>query len=364
MRAKRPRLKPFKAGIFFASKGSIKKSVLKKCEKWEVMRMKKTFYLFLIAVLLFSAGAAYAAQWANPGLLAAPDTIKANASKPDWVVLDCRSDKAYANGHIPGAISLGKECKKALRDGTARVFSDVGKYEGILGNAGIGNDTNVIVYGEKKSHSMEDATVAFWVLEYLGQAGKVYVLNGGLDSWLRAGGKLDQAPASRPAAVFKPRVDSKRIAPTDEVLRVAKGEETGVTLIDARSKKEYTGEDIRALRGGHVPRTTANIPHSDLTDEKGMLTPDAAEEAFGAFDKNRRTIAYCQTGTRSTTSYLVLRLMGFKDPANWDDSWVVWADGASKGYPVESEQWIDLSRIKKLEDELKALQERVEAERK
>ncbi len=60
----------------------------------------------------------------EPGPARHPETVEANVDKADWVVVDCRDLKEYAKGHIPGAISFGKECKKAMRDGTARVFKD------------------------------------------------------------------------------------------------------------------------------------------------------------------------------------------------------------------------------------------------
>ena len=95
-------------------------------------------------ILLLPAGFAAASAWVNPNLLAGPEQVQENAGKPDWVVVDCRDLKEYAKGHIPGAISFGKECKKALRDGTSRIFKDAKKYEHLLGKAGIGNDTHVI----------------------------------------------------------------------------------------------------------------------------------------------------------------------------------------------------------------------------
>ena len=43
----------------------------------------------------------------------------------------------------------------------------------------------------------------------------------------------------------------------------ATGKKAGIHLIDSRSKKEHDGEDIRALRGGHVPNTSINVSHKD-----------------------------------------------------------------------------------------------------
>ncbi|MEK6672466.1 MAG: rhodanese-like domain-containing protein [Nitrospirota bacterium] len=327
--------------------------------------------VFVSVVFLFaSIGAGYAAQWANPDLLVAPDVVEKNISKPDWVVIDCRKLEDYAKGHIPGSISIGKNCKKALRDGTSRAFDDASKYEKLLSKIGIGNTTHVVVYGDLKTKSLDDATVAFWVLEYIGHD-KVHVLNGGLEAWTAAGKKLDTAPTMKQPAAFKAKVVKGRYASTDEVLKIAKGQAKGVQLIDARTKGEHEGDDIRALRGGRIPHTDINIPHTDTYDKKkdpatgkdvptSFLSHETVAKFYEKLDKSKRTIGYCQTGTRSTLTYLELRLLGFKEPANYDDSWTVWGNAVNKGYPVEDEQWIDLSRIKSLEDDVKKLKEKLE----
>ena len=87
---------------------------------------------------------------------------------------------------------------------------------------------------------------------------------------------------------------------------------------------------------------------------------DAAEtsKAFASLDKNKRTAGYCQTGTRSTMTYLQMRLLGFKDPANWDDSWRVY--GSTLDFPVAEEQWFNFAslnkKIKKLEKKVAKLE--------
>ena len=335
--------------------------------------MKKVLRVVLAAgaFLLASAGVVPAAQWANPDLLVSADQVAQNISKPDWIVVDCRKLEEYAKGHIPGAISFGKDCKKALRDGTSRTFRDTSRYDKILSKVGISNNSHVVFYGELKSKSMDDASVAFWVMEYLGHD-KTHVLNGGLEGWVMGGKKLEQNPTIKPPATYKSKVVHNRFASTDEILKIAKGQVKGVQLIDARTKKEYEGEDIRAVRGGHVPHVTANISHNDTYDQKkdpatgkdtatSFLSPDRVAEFYKSLDKSKRTIAYCQTGSRSTLTYLEMRLLGFKQPANWDESWIVWGSDLAKRYPIEDEEWIDLSRIDKLEKDVKKLKEQLKS---
>ncbi|UCE89687.1 MAG: sulfurtransferase [Pseudomonadota bacterium] len=328
----------------------------------------KRLCAWCVTAMLFAgwAGMAAAAQWANPGLLVDAKTVKENAGKANWVVVDCRDLKDYAKGHIPGAISLGNRCKKALRDSTSRLYRDAGRYEKLLGKIGIGNDTHVVFYyGDLKT--LTDATVGFWLMEYLGHD-KAHVLNGGLDAWRKAGYRLDNKPVRKEATTFKAKVAASSYGETAEVLDVASGE-SKAQLVDSRTAKEHKGSDIRAIRGGHVPNTTVNASHLDTLakaknpktgklETTAYLDADAASKAFAGLDKGKRTVAYCQTGTRSTLTYLQLRLLGFKDPANWDESWRVY--GSQLAYPVAGEQWYNFAsmnkKIKSLEKQVSALE--------
>jgi thiosulfate/3-mercaptopyruvate sulfurtransferase len=332
---------------------------------------RRILVLLTLAVFVLGfAGLAHAAGWANPELLLEAKDVKKHINDPNWVVLDCRELKDYAKGHIPGAISMGKRCKKGLRDKTSRVFA-TSKYEKLFGKVGIGNDTHVVIYGEHvTTDTMKDTGVAFWILEYLGHD-KVHVLNGGIDGWINAGYSLDNKPTMKAARTFKAHVVPSRYASTGEILQIATGKKKGVQVVDARTGKEFKGADQRALRGGHLPNVTLNVSHKDTFDEsKDPATGEMTDNGFFSYekvakfykdlDRNKRTIAYCQTGTRSTLTYLQLRLLGFKNPANWDDSWRVYGNHID-GYPIENEQWINFARIRKLEKKIKKLEESLEA---
>ena len=319
----------------------------------------------IVFALLAWGGTATAAQWANPELLVSADELKEGMKQGNWVAVDCRDLKDYVKGHIPGAISLGNRCKKALRDATSRVFLNTSKYEKLFGKVGIGNDTHVVFYYDGLG-TMTDATTGFWIMEYLGHD-KAHVLNGGIDAWRKAGNRLDNKPVKLKETTFKANVMPSRYSDTDEIVAIANGKKPGTQLVDSRTSKEHQGKDIRALRGGHVANTTLNVSHKDtLPMEKNKKTgkmeavayldPEATTKAFGSLDKNKRVVAHCQTGTRSTMTYLQLRALGFKDPANWDESWRVY--GSMQEFPVDDEQWYNFAGVNK---KLKNLETKVEA---
>ena len=57
-------------------------------------------------------------------------------------------------------------------------------------------------------------------------------------------------------------------------------------------------------------------------------------------------------------TYLQLRLLGFNDVANWDESWRVYATHFDN-YPVVNEQWFNFDRMRKLEKKVKKLEEKL-----
>lgn len=295
-------------------------------------------------------GIAFGVEYPNAGLLADIAVVADNIGKADWVVVDCRDEHAYSAGHIPGAINLGGACGKVLRDPTLRA-KKVPELEKLLGNAGIDIDKHIVVYADAKL--ITSASVAFWILESLG-CDNVHFLNGGIEAWKDAGKSVDKSEKKPAPAMFKAKPVKPRTADGGEILKIAKGEIKDVSVIDSRTEKEHAGSDIRALRGGYIPNTTMNVSHVKTYDvQTGKLhTMGELETLFGKLDKNRRTIAYCQTGTRSTLTYLELRLMGFKDPANYDDSWIVY--GSNVEYPVANENWYDFVKVN---DALKSLDE-------
>ncbi len=323
----------------------------------------------MLGLALTGASGISAAEWANPQLLVTPEIVAENIDKANWVVVDCRPLNEYIAGHIPGAISLGDKCDQALRDETNRAFRDISKYERLLGKVGIGNDSNVVFY-HGNQWTLLDASVAFWILEYLGHD-KVYVLDGGVDAWRKAGNRLSNKPSRKEPAVFKANPVQSRYATSEEMLRVGRGDISGIQLIDSRTESESDGSEVHALRGGSIPNTTINVSHeTTLATRKNRRSgemeiieyfdSDVVSRAFAGLDKNQRTVAYCHTGTRSAMTYLQLRLLGFKEPANYDESWTVY--GSNVEFPVADEQWFDFWnaqwQIEDLERRIKSLEEK------
>jgi len=206
-----------------------------------------------------------------------------------------------------------------LRDPTHRSYTIIPAIEKTLGDAGIGDDKHIIVYGNA-ADAYENA-VTFWILEFLGCISPqlsctVHYFDGGIEQWRSYGGKSEVEGTSLPKAHFKAKVVASRLASSKEVLRVAK-RQAKADLSDARTYAEYNGSDIRALRGGHIPGAV-NIKVQKNYDENNykMLPPSELRTLYKDIPMKERVIAYRQTGTRAAYTYLVLRQLGYENVAD------------------------------------------------
>ncbi|MBI5378784.1 MAG: sulfurtransferase [Nitrospirae bacterium] len=312
------------------------------------------------------------AGWASVAFAAGKvlvDTAYVQKNKDKAVLLDARDEGAFAKGHIPGAINLGgKGAAVVLRDVDARVLP-AKKLEKILSDAGIARGGEIIVYGAKGDTG---PSVAFWILEYLG-ADKVKLYNGGIDDWVAAKLPLSAEAKKLPAAKFEAKVRADRIATTDYVKKNLKNK--NVQLVDARTAKEHSGDDIRALRGGHIPgsipipyesawidpEAAKKLAEGKVRDRHGMGLKDekGLKDLYKGLDPKKEVVAYCQTGTRSTQTYAVLRDMGFEKVRNYDDSWIVW--GSNLDLPAENVSYYDFVKVNAALKKIDALEKRLDA---
>lgn len=297
------------------------------------------------------------------------DYVVKNKDKPGVVVIETRPGGAYKKGMIPGAVILGeKGAAVELRDVDARMLP-VKKLEKILGDAGLKRDSEIIVYGAKGDTG---PGVVFWILEYLG-ADKAKVYMGGIDDWMKAKQPLSNDPRKPTAAQFVAKPRAEVLATTDFVKKNLKSKD--IQFVDTRTTKESSGDDIRAVRGGHVaavshvnipyeqawvdPDTAKKLAEKTVTSTDGMDLKSAAalKELYKGLDPKKEVVTYCQTGTRSAYAYLVLREMGFQKVRNYDDSWIVW--GSDQSLPVENVSYYDFVKVNAALKRLNALEQQV-----
>lgn len=298
------------------------------------------------------------------------------AIKRGAVVWDARDADDYAEGHIPGAVNIGW-VGDLFRDPNREDPPSAAVAAQLFGNAGIDvNKREVVVYSGKADSF---AYYAARMLEYYGgKHGKVY--HGGIDDWKTAGKALSTTPTKLPPVTLTLSDERAGTLWTQEVVeRVRAG---GAQIIDVRTPKEYAGDDIRAIRGGHVAgamnipyetnwvdaATPAKLAAKKVSNKDGMsLKPaDQLKAMYAKLDPNKETVVYCQSGVRASEAATVLRDLGFSKVKVYEPSWLGYAGALSA--PAGNEVYVNVgalngriaslqSRVNSLEDDLEKMQQ-------
>jgi thiosulfate/3-mercaptopyruvate sulfurtransferase len=268
--------------------------------------------------------------YAKP-VLVSTDWLAEQLGGGDVVVAEVdENTDLYDEGHIPGAVKL--HWREDLQDPVERDIVEKSEFERLLAERGIGNDTTVVVYGDKNNWF---AAYAYWYLKIYGHA-DVRILDGGRQKWIDEGRDLTtDVPSVSPASYTAQDADESIRARRDAVLQVIGAD--GKALVDVRSPQEYSGELIAApgyeqegaQRAGHIP-TAKSIPWAQAVRDDGTFK--SADELRALYEgkgvtSDKAVTAYCRIGERSAHTWFVLReLLGYSDVKNYDGSWTEWGN--------------------------------------
>lgn len=245
------------------------------------------------------------------------------------IIIDSRSEKKYKAGHIPGAINLPVS-KTFEKNARKNFIAPVSELREMFSAAGLDLKKDVLVYDDGE---LIDAARMIWILETFGHS-NVSILNGGYKNWINLGYAHSDKPVLPQPSLFIPSITPERLANRLNTRMAIDNEK--VTIVDARSNKEYMGLESKAARKGHIP-TAVNIPWDDhytkLEDGRILMkSRDELEVLYQNVDKKSKVIAYCNKGKQSALSHLVMRELGF-DVAAYDGSWFEWGNDYS--LPIE-----------------------------
>lgn len=286
------------------------------------------------------------------------------ATKRGAILWDVRNAKEYGAGHLPGAVSIG-DAAQALRDPNTEDFLATDKIEKILGAAGIDPTREIVVYGSRGAWS---PYLGLYAMQYFGGT-RAYVYHGGIDDWRAAGEAISTEGAMLPPISLKLSADGSVAITTAQMIAQLKN--PNVQIIDVRTAGEFRGEDIRAIRGGHIP-AAINIPYEmnwldpetptklakkQVSDNSGMsLKPVAQLQALYAnLDPSKETIVYCQSGARAAETAGVLQQLGFTRVKVYDSSWLGY--GNTLDAPAEN---VTFFNVGLLNSKLSTLQSRID----
>lgn len=326
------------------------------CKKERNVRKFSCVLLILQILLIFCFRECHAGPYPNSNILVETDWLATRLQDANLRIVDMQETReAYLQGHIPGAVYVdldeivsavkgvsrktylwpgAKEPEKIAEYcaswGTETGSPDVELIEMRIRDAGIGNDTVVVVYDDAECLY---AAQFFWVLEMLGH-NRVALLNGGIARWRGAGRPLSRDVPPIGPGPFKARLRSEVVTDAAWILREMQNPQ--VTLLDVRSKAEYVGTAKLSKRAGHIPGAV-HLEWSNAVDPltSTFKTQEELKDLLGGagITRDKTVVPYCQAGIRASHTYFVLQLLGYEKVRLYYPSWNEW--GNRDTLPVE-----------------------------
>jgi thiosulfate/3-mercaptopyruvate sulfurtransferase len=273
-------------------------------------------------------------EYAHPEVVVDTKWVEDHIQDPNVRIAEVDYDPKsnYMLGHVPGAVLF--DWRQDINDPITRNVLGKQECQNLLQNAGINDDTTLVLYGDFNNWF---AAFAFWVFKYYGYK-DLRLMNGGRKKWL-----LEDRPLTKDIPQQYPKGNFKASGPDNNIRVFINYVKQSLDtkdrkLVDVRSPKEFTGEILappeypteHAQRGGHIPGA-ANIPWGQaVNDGDGTFkSVDELKKLYEAKDitPDKEIIAYCRIGERSSHTWFVLKyLLGYPNVKNYDGSWTEWGN--------------------------------------
>ena len=274
--------------------------------------------------------------------LISPQTLHERMEQPGLVILDCRfaledpnyGRCSYAEGHIAGAHFADLE-----RDLSGPVVSGVtGRHPLPAAHAllerlrtwGINADSDVVLYDDGPGAF---AARAWWLLAWLGKRDGVFLLDGGLKAWHRAGYPLSLDASVAQVGTFNGQPNN-HLWLSAEQLQKRLGD-PGLTLIDARAQPRFRGE-VEPIDpvAGHIPGAQCAAFSANLDSDGCFLPAEQLKQRFAEQLKGRspdELVAYCGSGVTACHNLFALSLAGYPLGKLYAGSWSEWINDPARG---------------------------------
>ena len=305
----------------------------------------------LIAVILLSLISIGGAAWAQSGTIVDLQYVKA-AQQRGAIIWDVRASNQYLEGHIPGAINFG-DIGTVLRDPNREDFIDLAEINAIFNKAGLDIYKEIVVYG---SRGNPYSYFGLFTIHYFGGK-QAKVFHDGIDGWADAGLPIEKTSSTLASINIKLAPQENLVVSNEQMRKIYNNQ--SVQVVDARTFNEFKGNDVRAIRGGHIPgaisipyeqnwkdpATGSKLAKKEVKTNAGMSlkTKDELNALYAKLDPNKETVVYCQSGVRAAETATVLQNLGYKNVKIYDSSWLGWASHLAS--PVADETYLNVGML-------------------
>tara|TARA_B100001123_G_scaffold142083_1_gene165062 strand:- start:398 stop:1216 length:819 start_codon:yes stop_codon:yes gene_type:complete len=264
-------------------------------------------------------------------LIVEPLELEAVLGVEELLIVDLNEPSVYNQGHIPGAVNLSFASLILPRPPAMGTIPNSEQLSAALSLIGLHHSNHVVAYD---SEGTGKASRFLWTLDVVGHS-KASLLNGGFHSWAAEGHAQETAANIPNPSDYN--VTSEKMALADKAYILEHLGDDRVVILDCRTPAEFSGDDMRAARGGHIPGAV-NFDWMLAVDRDRNFRFKAPDEITATLlelgvTPDKEIITHCQTHHRSSHTYMVLKSLGYNNIKGYDGSWSDW--GNDPNVPIE-----------------------------
>ena len=241
--------------------------------------------------------------------------LKENLNNEKLVIVDCRFDlmdknygkNSYEKSHIENAVRVDIETQLSApvtTHGGRHPLPSIEDLKSTFENIGISNDSIVVAYDEG---DLSGPARLWWILKYLGHK-EVYVLDGGIDSFKEAGGKVTTKETTVKKGNFEVHLNEDMRVDMEYVKSRLHNKD--IAIVDCREHRRYIGEfEPVDKRAGHIPSALNYFWMDILNKNDDKLTIKSDEDLkkhFKELNNYDEVIIYCGSGITASPVSLAL----------------------------------------------------------
>ena len=241
--------------------------------------------------------------------------LKENLNNEKLVIVDCRFDlmdknygkNSYEKSHIENAVRVDIETQLSApvtTHGGRHPLPSIEDLKSTFENIGISNDSIVVAYDEG---DLSGPARLWWILKYLGHK-EVYVLDGGIDSFKEAGGKVTTKETTVKKGNFEVHLNEDMRVDMEYVKSRLHNKD--IAIVDCREHRRYIGEfEPVDKKAGHIPSALNYFWMDILNKNDDKLTIKSDEDLkkhFKELNNYDEVIIYCGSGITASPVSLAL----------------------------------------------------------
>lgn len=245
-------------------------------------------------------------------LITATELIKRMAEDEDLVIFDCRFNLvnqgygklAFSKEHVEGAYYIDPETDLTGpkgKHGGNHPFPDPVAFKVLLESHGVSDDTTIVIYDQG---DFNGPARMLCLLNYIGfEHG--YILDGGIQAYIDAGGKTEAGPSHPKTKVGNITLNvNKDFAVSIEYVK-EKLYQDDTVLVDSRSYSRYLGTEEPLYREpGHIP-SAKSYYYGDVLENASLKDKEFLQEHFKELE-GKEIILSCGSGVSACVNGLAL----------------------------------------------------------